>query len=115
MPPIETIVAELTVVVLLITIFGFILGKVKSYKDSALKEVGREVEQNSRITALEGSIEEELEKVKALETKLGDLRDSLHNKDIQLSELKTIIELLKDAQLGIESDIKELISIVGRG
>ena len=108
-------VAILTIIALVITIMTYILNRVKAARNEDLLEALAKSQQDSRIELLENRIQEEIEKVKTLEDKLEKLEESLHNKDVKLSELAAIIGLLKESQFSIESDIKELISLVGRG
>ena len=109
------IVAITTIVASSVAILAYVLGKVKAARDEDLSEALVRNQQGRRIDLLENRIQEEIDKVVALEGKLEELKESLHLKDVKLSELVAIIDMLKESQVSIESDIKELILLVGRG
>jgi septal ring factor EnvC (AmiA/AmiB activator) len=112
--PTET-AAILTSVVLVFTLGGIVLSFLRRRKDEASKETEERLSQDNKITALEKSIALEVDRVKKLEEKLEALKEGVHNNDLKLSEISAIIVLFKEAQVSIESDVKELISLVGRG
>ena len=99
----------------LVVVTTFIITILRSYRKSAVQDSIRETEQNLQIKEIEISLNSEIDRVKGIEGKLEVLRDSIHGNDLKLSELKAIQSTMREAQLNIESDIKELISLVGRG
>ena len=108
----ETVVKIAAPLVVVITGIVTIL---RHYKKAAVQGSIKETKQGAKIKEIELSLNSEIDRVKAIETKLEGLRDSIHDNDLKLSELKAIQSTMREAQLNIESDIKELISLVGRG
>jgi peptidoglycan hydrolase CwlO-like protein len=111
MPSVEVIITTLTILTLLAGLYAFLSARVRSYKEETIKEV----DQVAKITELEKSKDAISLKVRDLEEKLEGILESSHLKDVKLTELTTTVRILKEALITIESDIKELISMVGRG
>lgn len=105
----------LTVVSVVVAVFTLIYTLVRAWERAVIKEVNRESNQNQIISEISQSLEGEMEKVKELNLKMEDLRDGAHESDVKISEMKAIQNHMLTAVMSIESDIKELISIVGRG